>query len=928
MKTEYTPELIRNHMSLRPPQYDALEILHNIMSLDNWADNLDGRIHNKYPIFKEFEREFPSITFALATGVGKTILMGAFIAYLYTNHNIKNFFIIAPNLTVYNKLIKDFSDSTFKKYVFKRLNVFTQKPPKVITGETYKDNNPLQGSLEQSITVNVFNIGKINAEVRGGNVPQVKRLSEYLGQSYFDYLTKLDDLVVLMDESHHYRADRGMTVINELNPMLGLELTATPQVETSKGAKKFRNVVYEYSLANAISDGFVKEPAAATRKNFDRSKYNPREIDEIKLTDGIRIHRNTKTEMEAYAENEGVRAIKPFVLVVCKDTTHSAEVMEFIKSADFYGGYYADKVIELHSNQKGGEKDENIQQLLTLEHEDSKIEIVIHVNMLKEGWDVANLYTIIPLRTAASLTLREQTIGRGLRLPYGKRTGNIAVDRVTIVAHDKFEEIITAANDESSIIKQGNIILIEDDEDLGREKEKVKPTTRVADFIEQKEKKKKFARSEERKQQIEKEIEVTKAVDEAIEEVLQETQNISVPLTKMPENSDETQKNSVHQPQSKTVQKIITTRDLGKPEVKEMIKEKARQKLEKDGQITFETVNIDGAIDYATAELIEQKVKYSIDIPDIAVVQTNSQVKIYEDFELDLSLYFSFKTPTEEIVIENLKSGETDFLKDDIPLVLPDSPLNMIVGEILSKKEDISFRLYEDLLYKLAEQSLGFIAKDKTKQETEKTVVAYKKDIARQISEQMDRHSKISPPEYEVKLLKAASPILQQEYTKFKEDDIVKFTDKIPAYEIRKKVVGGFERACHTAYKFDSVPEHEFAVVLERSKCVIKWLRPASGQFKIHWQGSQLYEPDFIVETDDSIYIVEIKAYNRTKDEEVLLKSKAAREYCHNVNTLYTGTDKKQWRHMLLMDREISRSADFGELAVNKLGLTNILRKM
>jgi hypothetical protein len=82
------------------------------------------------------------------------------------------------------------------------------------------------------------------------------------------------------------------------------------------------------------------------------------------------------------------------------------------------------------------------------------------------------------------------------------------------------------------------------------------------------------------------------------------------------------------------------------------------------------------------------------------------------------------------------------------------------------------------------------------------------------------------------------------------------------------------------------------------------------------------------VETDDSIYIVEIKAYNRTKDEEVLLKSKAAREYCHNVNTLYTGTDKKQWRHMLLMDREISRSADFGELAVNKLGLTNILRKM
>lgn len=50
------------------------------------------------------------------------------------------------------------------------------------------------------------------------------------------------------------------------------------------------------------------------------------------------------------------------------------------------------------------------------------MEIVIHVNMLKEGWDVNNLYTIVPLRTAASKILREQMVGRGLRLPYGERT--------------------------------------------------------------------------------------------------------------------------------------------------------------------------------------------------------------------------------------------------------------------------------------------------------------------------------------------------------------------------------------------------------------------------------------------------------------------------------------------------------------------------
>ncbi len=75
------------------------------------------------------------------------------------------------------------------------------------------------------ITINVFNISKINAETKGGKEPLIKRLSEYIGQSYFEYLSGLSDLVLLMDESHHYRADRGMQVINELNSILGLELS-------------------------------------------------------------------------------------------------------------------------------------------------------------------------------------------------------------------------------------------------------------------------------------------------------------------------------------------------------------------------------------------------------------------------------------------------------------------------------------------------------------------------------------------------------------------------------------------------------------------------------------------------------------------------------------------------------------------------------
>ena len=57
--------------------------------------------------------------------------------------------------------------------------------------------------------------------MRGGKSPRIKRLSEYIGQSYFDYLAGLDDLVLLMDESHRYRASAGVRAINELKPILG-----------------------------------------------------------------------------------------------------------------------------------------------------------------------------------------------------------------------------------------------------------------------------------------------------------------------------------------------------------------------------------------------------------------------------------------------------------------------------------------------------------------------------------------------------------------------------------------------------------------------------------------------------------------------------------------------------------------------------------
>ena len=120
----YTTEYINGVMSLRTPQMESLNRLENIINNIDFNKKMDLKetllkINKLYPTCTDFERNFVSLTFALATGVGKTRLMGAFIAYLYTNYNIRNFFVVAPNTTIYEKLKLDLSYPSNHKYVFK-----------------------------------------------------------------------------------------------------------------------------------------------------------------------------------------------------------------------------------------------------------------------------------------------------------------------------------------------------------------------------------------------------------------------------------------------------------------------------------------------------------------------------------------------------------------------------------------------------------------------------------------------------------------------------------------------------------------------------------------------------------------------------------------------------------------------------------------
>lgn len=872
--------IINNRMSLRKPQEESLEILEKILNKITLTKEYNNEellpiVHEIAGTCTDFERNFPSICFSLATGVGKTRLMGAFMAYLYKEKNIKNFMVIAPNLTIYNKLIKDFGDTSYEKYVFKGIPEFYQA--NIITGENYKKNIESQISISD-ITINIFNISKINAETKGGKEPQIKRLSEYIGDSYFNYLASREDLVILMDESHHYRADRGMQVLNELNPVLGLELTATPQIEKGNKTIKFKNVVYEYSLAKAIKDGFVKVPYVATRKNFNPLNYRTDlDKDIVKLEDGIRLHENTKVALDIYARDNNLRKVKPFILVVAKDTTHAEELLNIIKSDNFFNGYYADKVIIVHSNQSGTEKDENIAQLVSLEKFDNKIEIVIHVNMLKEGWDVNNLYTIVPLRTSASSTLTEQTIGRGLRLPYGKITGNEVVDKLTIVSHDKYDEIIREANKETSIVKQENVIDIED-LDIDEPKEVI---TIANNFT----------------------SELTKEQEDITQKLNWRDDSESVNRYLKTEAKKQIY-NAVFEESAKYGASSVASID--KEAIKEIVINNLNKANEGD-QVQIEGFN-DGIIQKIEEnfeEIIKNIDDNTIEIPRITIYKSTENNVYFEDFDLNtnglnlrpdegkiITTNLSNTTQTTEIV----KSGR-DFLVED--------PEHTLVS-LLWNKPEVDYDKSSVLLFKLSNQAVGKLKSYLNDDEVISVIKERKSQIVDYIYSQMKEHLIIEDSPILGKDVRPFVRIEEQNYSKILKDDLLSYTQTVEAKDLKKKVFTGFTKACHSAYKFDSIPEKDLVTCLENDNNVIKWLRPAFNQFNIMWnRAGERYEPDFIVETTDTIYMIEIKRDDQIYSDEVQKKKEAALKYCEDATEYNKANGKKDWKYIIIPGSEV-----------------------
>lgn len=874
-------------MSLRKPQKKSLEILHEILSNVNLKKGMNqkvalGAVHALCPTCTDFEREFMSLTFALATGVGKTRLMGAFITYLYTQHGIRNFFVVAPGTTIYDKLQRDLGDPNSSKYVFKGLSCFVNAP-QIITGDDYR-SKPLP-TFQSEVRIFVFNISKFDKENAN-----MKKINEYYGDSFFETLAQLPDLVLLMDESHHYHGAKGEQALNDLKPLLGLELTATPLMAAKKkngNQEPFKNVVYEYPLSRAIADGYTRTPFAVTRSDVDFYNFGDEQIDKLMLQDGILCHERIRQKLQVYAKNNGRPVVKPFVLVVCKDTAHAKWVEEYIKSDAFCNGAYRSKVVVVHSKQGSAESEANTKLLLEVEKPDNPVEIVIHVDKLKEGWDVNNLYTIIPLRTAASKILREQMVGRGLRLPYGERTGDPDVDSVMLTAHDKFREILEEAQKGDSIFKAGNVIKVEEIEpeeviepqlalDLEEEPDEVLNSVYETIGIE---------RSEQTDAAIHA---IQKTVENEVYRTIQTTQSHTITPTTTKEIAE------------KAVSTVTEKPDLAQ---------------------AFHENSIPLILRWAeerTEKTHRAAIAKFIPIPQIRITDAGAEEYVFMDFDIDLTS-FTHEPLTNEMLIQNLED-QSDQQRIHAGVIDFDGyePKRVILGE-LRKKPEIDYNKCKEMLFKLITQVIGHYECAFGTNGMQNIVMMNKRDIAEKIYTQMMQHFYCENGLLQEEVIGTRNYNLRPNFT---------FKSSVPLYgggftgDIRTVLFTDIKKGVFSEVKLDSEEgELSFARIVERDEDVLNWLRPSPKEFNITYNHGKNYEPDFVVETDDTIYLVEVKAEKDLNNLDVIAKKKRGILYCETVTHWSEANGYKPWRYLFIPANQIFPNSTF-KMIVKKFTVT------
>lgn len=415
---------------------ETKEFIDNVLNSDKkynmWAHQLEGLLRTIYA-FEVLKKK--NCLLNIVTGGGKTAIIGAVIFWLKSVHNINKFLILAPNTIVRARLIQDFKDGA----VFKKFEFATEQNQILLNDldlHVMESGSQPQGMLDSGIILG--NIQQMYTSHTGG-----QRNLAYLVQS-------VGDIAIFNDEAHNTPAQEYTNILNLLSEKAKFRLDTTATPNRADGREPDSEMIYYYGVTEALNDGIIKSIVV----------YEP-EVKLLKLTYTNFKTGEKKDVTELDAEfKEAEKGLEPFHWILDKEPMRKQIAIAlqrheeqkgraknrykpvlFIVTMSIAEGERARKMLEERFQIKTllvTQESDNEQrdEALLMGKSDSKYEAVVSVLMLREGWDVPEVSTILLLRKFSSPVYGQQVIGRGLRKIIRKQTER---EILAVVDHPRLE---------------------------------------------------------------------------------------------------------------------------------------------------------------------------------------------------------------------------------------------------------------------------------------------------------------------------------------------------------------------------------------------------------------------------------------------------------------------------------------------------------
>lgn len=278
----------------------------------------------------------------------------------------------------------------------------------------------------------------------------------------------------------------------------------------------------------------------------------------------------------------------------------------------------------------------------------------------------------------------------------------------------------------------------------------------------------------------------------------------------------------------------------------------------------------------------------TISIPQIVVLPKRQVTFTFADFDLKNLETINVQPVDDGLVIQNLRTEARLYLAKAIDDPLEERPEDYLVRHLIERNE-IDYDAHADLLCTLAGQLVERVRSYlDTDADVENVLLRHGRQLAEFIFAQMMQHYRETPlgaDDYEVRITRGFTLLKAQPLHLTPGQRARNFRQPVsPLSDTKRQVFTGFSKCCYPAQKFHSDPERRFAVLIDGEAGVKKWLKPARDQFKIEHKFGDGYEPDFVVETSERMFICEVKAGSDIDDPVVISKAYAAIKWCEAAN--------------------------------------------